>query len=75
MENRERIIKCIEESGIAVQEDGTMDSFNSVAFVSAILALEEEFQIEISEEYLSIDYMSTIEQVEEVIQLNMDHKF
>lgn len=67
MSKKEKIIQCLEESGIIVKADGQIEVLDSVTFVSAILALEEEFEIEISEEYLLTDFMKSLEQVEVII--------
>lgn len=48
----ERVLKCLEENGIIVLEDGNFENMNSINFISAIISLESEFDIEIPDEYL-----------------------
>lgn len=63
MEIIERIRKCIEESGIDVLESGELDNIESINFISAIVNMEQEFDIEFPDEYLLIDTMSNIENI------------
>lgn len=48
----ERVLKCIEENGIIVLENGNFDNMDSINFISAIISLESEFDIEFPDEYL-----------------------
>lgn len=52
MSVNERVLKCIEENGIIVLEDGNFDNMDSINFISAIISLESEFDIEFPDEYL-----------------------
>lgn len=52
MNMSERVQKCIEENGILVLEDGSFDNMDSIQFISAIVSLESEFDIEFPDEYL-----------------------
>lgn len=73
MDKRAQITKCLEESGIILLETGEIESPNSISFVAAILALEDEFDIEIGEEYMVDDFMTSIEQIEEVITILLEN--
>jgi acyl carrier protein len=59
----ERVLKCIEESGIAVLEDGNFENVNSINFISAIVSLESEFDIEFPDEYLLLSTFCDFENV------------
>lgn len=70
----ERIRKCIEESGIDVLESGELDNVESINFISAIISMEQEFDIEFPDEYLLIDIMSNIENICYIVKQVIDNK-
>ena len=55
MEKLQKIQNCLEENGIEVLNDGTLDNVDSISFISSIVSLEEEFNIEFPDEYLLIE--------------------
>jgi acyl carrier protein len=59
----ERILKCIEENGIAVLDDGDFDNLDSISFISAIISLETEFDIEFPDEYLLMSAFCDFENI------------
>ena len=69
MDNKTRIIECLEESGLSVLENGEIEITNSVNYIYAVLSLEEEFEIEFDESYINGDFMHTVDQLEEIINL------
>lgn len=69
MERREKIKECLEESGLVVLENGDIEITDSVNYIYAVLALEEAFDIEFDESYLNDDFMKSIDQLEDIIQL------
>jgi acyl carrier protein len=70
----ERILKCIEENGIVVLEDGNFDNMNSINFISAVVSIESEFDIEFPDEYLLMstfcDFESVVFIIEDIIKKN-----
>lgn len=68
MESIERVRKCIEESGMEVLDSGEIDGADSISFISAVLSIEEEFEMEFPDEYLLIETMSNIDNLHYVIQ-------
>lgn len=52
---KNRLINCLEENGIEVNNDGTLGEFESISFISALVSIEEEFQMEFPDEYLSFE--------------------
>lgn len=58
MEKLQKIQNCLEENGIEVLNDGTLDNVDSISFISSIVSLEEEFNIEFPDEYLLIEKMN-----------------
>jgi acyl carrier protein len=72
MNIEERIRECIENNGVLINDDGTFEEIDSLRFVSTIVALEEEFDIEIPDEYLTFDTMSSLENIKTIV-LNLYH--
>lgn len=69
MEIREKVKECLEESGLIVLENGDIEITDSVNYIYAVLALEEAFDIEFAENYLNDDFMKSIDQLTDIIQL------
>lgn len=69
MDKKEKIKQCIEESGLVILENGEIEVTDSVNYIYAVLALEEAFEIEFEESYLSDNFMKSIDQIEEIINL------
>ena len=63
MEKLQKIQNCLEENGIEVLNDGTLDNVDSISFISSIVGLEEEFNIEFPDEYLLIEKMNNINNI------------
>ena len=61
MEKLQKIQNCLEENGIEVLNDGTLDNVDSI--ISSIVSLEEEFNIEFPDEYLLIEKMNNINNI------------
>lgn len=72
MQINERIKECIEDNGIIVLEDGSFDNIDSINFISAIISIESEFDIEFPEEYLLMstfcDFDNVVLIVNEIIE-------
>ena len=67
MENTELSAKQIEE-------DLSILGMDSIAFIHIVVALEEEFDIEIPDEYLLLTEMNTISKIAEVISAALDNQ-
>ena len=63
MEKLQKIQNCLEENGIEELNDGTLDNVDSISFISSIVSLEEEFNIEFPDEYLLIEKMNNINNI------------
>lgn len=63
MEKLQKIQNCLEENAIEVLNDGTLDNVDSISFISSIVSLEEEFNIEFPDEYLLIEKMNNINNI------------
>ena len=57
MNTKDIIIEKIELNGAEINEKGEIEDIDSIVFISLVLDLEEEFNIEIPDEYL---LMSTL---------------
>ena len=55
-----RIIRILEENGIYVSDDWDEElEFDSITFISTIVCLEEEFNIEIPDDFLLFENFKT----------------
>lgn len=63
----ERVLKCMEENGIIVLKNGNFDNMDSINFISAVISIESEFDIEFPDEFLSMSTFCDFENVVLVI--------
>ncbi|RKI43017.1 hypothetical protein D7V86_00545 [bacterium D16-51] len=68
----ENIVECFNNIGVLVDanlENFTLSNYitDSLSFVSLIVELEEKFNIEIPDEYLSYDALETYADIENMI--------
>ena len=73
-----QIINCnmenTELSAKQIEEDLSILGMDSIAFIHIVVALEEEFDIEIPDEYLLLTEMNTISKIAEVISAALDNR-
>jgi len=73
-----QIINCnmenTELSAKQIEEDLSILGMDSIAFIHIVVALEEEFDIEIPDEYLLLTEMNTISKIAEVISATLDNQ-
>lgn len=74
MEIKDRILRCMENSGIVVLEDGTFGDISSIEFISAILELESEFDIEFPDQYLIMDLFRNMDNILMIIERIINDK-
>lgn len=67
MDLRKQLLECIEENGIVVLEDGSlqMDSLN---FIGMIVSIETTFSIEIPDDLLVADTLSSFDGIYHVLE-------
>lgn len=70
-----RIIKILEENGIYVSDDWDEElEFDSITFISTIVCLEEEFNIEIPDDFLLFEHFKTfrlyMENIAQILSAN-----
>ena len=75
MDRKERILRCLEENGIELDRDGNLVDVESIGFIAAILDIENEFDIEIPNDYLLIDVLSNLTQFDAVVESQIKKTF
>lgn len=70
-----RIIKILEENGIYVSDDWDEElEFDSITFISTIVCLEDEFNIEIPDDFLLFENFKTfrlyMENIAQILSAN-----
>ena len=70
---KNQIIKCLNNIGIFLENDDELMNLNefiedSLAFIMFIVEIEQTFEIEIPDEYLSMDAISSIDAVNNMIE-------
>ena len=68
MDTKERIMKCLEETGINVLDDGTFENLDSIMFISLIIELECEFAIEFPDQYLLIENFQNTRDIQLLVE-------
>lgn len=64
---KDKLVLCLEENGIIVDQEGNLPDMESVVFISTVISIEEEFGIEFPDEYLNITYFSNIDDILSII--------
>ena len=73
MNTKNIIIEKIELNGAEINEKGEIEDIDSVVFISLVLDLEEEFNIEIPDEYLLMSTFSSIDNITLIINKLIDN--
>lgn len=68
MSIRDIIIENIELNGAEINEEGTIEEIDSITFISLVLDLEAEFNIEIPDEYLLMGVFSSVDNIVSIIE-------
>lgn len=72
-DDSEEEIEPIDEESIELEDDLTQIGLDSFAFIRMVIMLEEEFDISIPDDQLSIDLFSSIEKIEKLITELLAH--
>ncbi|CAG9623698.1 hypothetical protein BACCIP111883_04530 [Sutcliffiella rhizosphaerae] len=71
MNIKERVTECLFRLGIEIEDDESFELSETITdsffFITIILELEQEFDIEIPDDYLSIDLFQSIDHLTEII--------
>mgnify|MGYP000221569346 FL=1 len=73
MNTKDIIIEKIELNGAEINEKGEIEDIDSIVFISLVLDLEEEFNIEIPDEYLLMSTFSSIDNIALIINKLIDN--
>lgn len=73
MNTKNIIIEKIELNGAEINEKGETEDIDSIVFISLVLDLEEEFNIEIPDEYLLMSTFSSIDNITLIINKLIDN--
>lgn len=65
--SKEKVEKILEEEGITISKNGVLQDVNSIKFISAIVNIEEEFNIEFPDEYLTLDIMGNLDNIIKIL--------
>ena len=73
---REKIISCIQNVGLKVNQDSivSLEEVSSIEFISLCSEIENEFSIQIPDEYLDIETLSSIDFVCKLIEQLSENK-
>lgn len=69
MDIKEKVRECLEECGIVIHDDGTIEQMESINYVTAILSLEETFDIEFPDEFLNFEIMVSLDKVKDTVEI------
>lgn len=61
------IVRILEENGIEVDDKGGLLNIDSIGFISTIVGIEQEFEIEFPDEFLEIGKFDTVEDFVRVV--------
>ena len=73
MNTKNIIIEKIELNGAEINEKGEIEDIDSIVFISLVLDLEEEFNIENPDEYLLMSTFSSIDNITLIINKLIDN--
>lgn len=65
---RETVERCLLENGIEVKSNGDFEEIDSVNFISFVVALEDNFDIEFPDEYLLSSNTKSINSICNIIE-------
>lgn len=71
---KDKVQNCLEENGILISNTGELENVDSISFISAIVSLEEEFDIEFPDEYLVQNNMANIDDVCRIVNQLVENK-
>ena len=69
------IVKILEENGIEVDDKANLLNIDSMGFISAIVGIEQEFEIEFPDEFLEFGKFDTIKDFVRVVTYIIDKKW
>lgn len=64
---KDRLNQCLDRNGIDLDQDSP--TIDSISFITAIVDIEQEFDIEFPDEYLTTETMSSYEKIYEIVKI------
>lgn len=65
------VIRILEENGIGINDEGGFLNMDSISFISAIVSIEQEFEIEFPDEFLMLSRLDSVKKLVEIIEENV----
>ena len=73
---KETLINCLDRNGIELNGDNEdIEIIDSISFITIIVDIENEFNIEFPDEYLIIDNINNFEKLYNTVLLLIEDKF
>lgn len=63
-----KIIEIVEENGIEIDDEGNFDNIDSIKFISMLVSIEQEFDIEIPDDFLLLEKAPNIDSITAVVE-------
>lgn len=63
-----RVIEIVEENGIEIDDEGKFDNVDSIKFISMLVSIEQEFNIEIPDDFLLLDNILNISSITAIVE-------
>ena len=67
MNIKDKIEKILAENGIEIDDEGALLNVDSLGFISTIVGIEQEFDIEFPDEFLEIGKFDRVEDLVRVV--------
>lgn len=67
MNIKDTVEKILAENGIEIDDEGTLLNVDSLGFISTIVGIEQEFDIEFPDEFLEIGKFDKVEDLVRVV--------
>ncbi len=71
-EIRNRLLNCLDRNGIDFSDE--TQEIDSISFITVIVDIEREFDIEFPDEYLVMDSISSFDKLYEIVSMLVDTK-
>ena len=68
---KEKLMGCLDKNGIDLNNNSS--EIDSISFITAVVDIEQEFGIELPDEFLLVDTMSSFDKLYEVVKTLVDN--
>ena len=63
-----KIVEIVEENGIEIDCEGEFGNIDSIKFISMLVSIEQEFNIEIPDDFLLLENIPNIDSITAVVK-------